>query len=482
MTEEVPTLSDVRILKPQVGDSLTADNNYTIEWSNPEIIESMDLFFTIDSGKTWLQIIYKKKYVTGKYEWKVPNITSDNCMIKIIAYENNRSYEIVSKGLFSTKIKDWPLGQVKLLKPNGGETFYANTSDTIKWSHPEAASNVDISYSTNYGSNWASIISNVNILTGNYLWNVPNIISENVKVKIVVEADGYKRELISEKYFSIKLKSAINIINPKGNQIYNNPSQIEIEWEGGSEVDKYKIYYSKYYEDLGTSLISSKWFLIDDNISGDKKSYNWNVPKLYNNKVAIKIISETEGRELEVISKPFSVYHDEVLDNEKQYQEKYSVGNKWVYFEKKNYSWEDDEYYIVNEVIGDKVENGIKYYNVLHKVFKDSVIISNSWVADRENYSPIFVMQNESYTNNSVWGYYFASVYDINEMVFSNQQIVKQYYWKIAESGNSEGKYKRGKDIGIFYYYSLSEGNILQKDLVGAYIDGVLYGDTTIVR
>jgi hypothetical protein len=67
-------------------------------------------------------------------------------------------------------------------------------------------------------------------------------------------------------------------------------------------------------------------------------------------------------------------------------------------------------------------------------------------------------------------------------MVFSNQQIVKQYYWKIAESGNSEGKYKRGKDIGIFYYYSLSEGNILQKDLVGAYIDGVLYGDTTIVR
>ena len=62
---------------------------------------------------------------------------------------------------------------VTVIQPNGGETFPVGSTQTIRWSAPAQATKFNLAYSTNNGSTWRSIASNV---TGSsYDWQVPRL-------------------------------------------------------------------------------------------------------------------------------------------------------------------------------------------------------------------------------------------------------------------------------------------------------------------
>ncbi len=369
------------------------------------------------------------------------------------------------------------LSDVKILHPNGGEKFIGMEQDTITWSNPETIESMGLYYTIDNGKKWTALANNVNIPSGEFVWTIPDQSSNEVKIKLLAFSENLSKEITSDSYFLIE-KRVVKIFQPIDFKIYSLPGIVNIKWSSNVLVNKFELYYSKFGDG------KEPWILISDNISPNTNEYLWTLPSIYSNRVNLKVIGVySENIKIEGTSDTVFAIHDaSVLEEEREYQAKFGIGNKWVYLETKGHQWDDDEgYYIIQEVIGDKLENGIKYYNILKQVIKDSITSTNNWVADRENYSPAFVMQNESYTERS-WRYYYSSCYDYNEIVFSNQQKVKEYYWEVAESGNAKSKYKRGKDLGIFYYYYMSEGYMVQKDLVGAYIDGVLYGDTTTVN
>jgi len=267
-----------------------------------------------------------------------------------------------------------------------------------------------------------------------------------------------------------------------GLEIYNVPGIVNIKWKSNAEVEKYELYYSKFGADA--SVIDS-WILVNDNIDPNTNEYIWTLPSMYSNQVSLKVVGiYSDSYKVERISDTvFAIHDDNVLAEEREYQEKLGLGNKWVYqVTRRVWLTSEKEYYnITKEVIDSKVENGIKFYEVLEKTIKDSISFSSSWVIDRENYSPSYVMQDgDSYTERS-WRYYYASCKEYYDVILSNQQKIKEYFWEVSESGMANSTHKRAKDIGIFYYYYYSEGYLLQKDLVGVYIDGVLMGDTTTV-
>ena len=52
ITENEPSsLSDVKILYPSGGEKFFGSELVTIRWSNPETIESLGLYYTIDNEK-----------------------------------------------------------------------------------------------------------------------------------------------------------------------------------------------------------------------------------------------------------------------------------------------------------------------------------------------------------------------------------------------------------------------------------------------
>ena len=62
---------------------------------------------------------------------------------------------------------------VTVTRPNGGETLPMGSPYTIRWSAPAQATKFNLAYSTNNGSTWKSIASNV---TGSsYIWQVPSL-------------------------------------------------------------------------------------------------------------------------------------------------------------------------------------------------------------------------------------------------------------------------------------------------------------------
>jgi GDSL-like Lipase/Acylhydrolase len=94
---------------------------------------------------------------------------------------------------------------LKLISPNGGEMWEANSDQIIKWQSSNI-SRVKIEYSFSGGLAWHTIVSSADASVGHYSWNVPNVQISEVLVKI---SDFSNSEIfdISSNQFKIFIKS-----------------------------------------------------------------------------------------------------------------------------------------------------------------------------------------------------------------------------------------------------------------------------------
>ncbi len=77
---------------------------------------------------------------------------------------------------------------IEITSPNGNEVFTAGEIKKIMWNDYVGFNNVDLFYSTNYGSSFIPIASGVSAKNGFYDWAVPNgINSDNCIVKVVAQ-------------------------------------------------------------------------------------------------------------------------------------------------------------------------------------------------------------------------------------------------------------------------------------------------------
>ena len=79
---------------------------------------------------------------------------------------------------------------VQVILPNGGEMISQNSQYTIQWTASDNVSlktnPINIYYSINNGSSWELIVAAISN-SGSYLWTVPNIIANYVKIRISAE-------------------------------------------------------------------------------------------------------------------------------------------------------------------------------------------------------------------------------------------------------------------------------------------------------
>jgi len=467
-TEQL-SLSDVKILNPSKGEQFYGGNLDTIKWSYPGIIEKVSLYYSTDNGASWVNIIKNANIPSGEYIWEVPNVSSDNAKIKLTVMSKNNRLNIFQDIVFLKS-----LFLIEILKPANGEIYYSISVDTIKWSDPEIIEKVNLYYTTDNGVSWVNIIENVNIQSGEYIWEVPNVSSNNAKIKLTAVSKNNRQNIFQ----SFVIQNGLILTEPKSLDVYYNPENITIRWQSHSNFTTYELFYSKFNVNR-----SSNWNLIADNIDGTRNEYNWSDPNIYSNEVKLKLVAVNSIGLIEEYSDTvFTIDCDSVLFKERQYHWKLGISNKWIYYITKDNVWtnSEEEYYFVQEVIDSKIEDGIKYYNLLQKTLDNSIKITNSWVADRVYYSPTVVMQNgDSYNLGTVGDYNFwKSCKEYVETVFNTQQKIKEYKTGDAYSNSSK---KYAKDLGRYYYNKMVEGNMTKSILKGAYIDGVVYGDTSVI-
>lgn len=94
-------LSKVKILTPKAGDTLIGWDIDTISWSYKEIVETIDLHYSIDEGNSWKQIVSNAEIPSGKFSWLVPNINTQGCKIMLTVNAGLNTRVIESEGTFS---------------------------------------------------------------------------------------------------------------------------------------------------------------------------------------------------------------------------------------------------------------------------------------------------------------------------------------------------------------------------------------------
>ncbi len=91
---------------------------------------------------------------------------------------------------------------VRIIKPNGGENLQQNESYQIEWISTSSIANIDISFSADDFASDVNIITTDFVNSGNFNWNVPEIYSTALKIK-VSNSDNSNVFDISDSNFSI---------------------------------------------------------------------------------------------------------------------------------------------------------------------------------------------------------------------------------------------------------------------------------------
>ncbi len=278
------TIGDITITSPTSGTEWQAGKQYTISWTANNL-NNVSIKYSLDNGVSWNTIISSFSASSGSYSWTLPTgISSAQALIKLQSTSDTTVY--LTSNLFT--IKD-----VNVTSPNGGEFLFAGQQTQITWQVGQIDT-VNLYYSTNGGSNWGQIATNIAATTGSYNWTPQsNIVSSNVFVK-VEDASNSSIYDISDNSFSI---GQISITAPTSSSVLQVGRQFNITWTSNN-ISTITAYYST---DDGATWAGT----IFSNLDAALSSYTWTVPDIAGQNTRIKIVANSGNTSVE--SQKFTV-------------------------------------------------------------------------------------------------------------------------------------------------------------------------------
>lgn len=92
----------MNVTSPGSGDELEGGSTETVTWTATDNVGvvSRAIYFSSDNGSTWTEVDSAAGN-TGSFQWDVPNISADNCLIKIFAYDAAGNVGNDESGTFS---------------------------------------------------------------------------------------------------------------------------------------------------------------------------------------------------------------------------------------------------------------------------------------------------------------------------------------------------------------------------------------------
>jgi hypothetical protein len=125
--------------------------------------------------------------------WSWDNDHGGDCTIVNVYDMNDNGYnEIVVGGAGKTSL--FEMEAVRLLRPNGGETFQPDSQQRIRWSkfYPPRCDSLSLFYSTDNGRTYTLFANGISASDTSYLWTVPNVNSDSCKIKIIAYGPGWQ--------------------------------------------------------------------------------------------------------------------------------------------------------------------------------------------------------------------------------------------------------------------------------------------------
>ncbi|MFH0733773.1 MAG: T9SS type A sorting domain-containing protein [bacterium] len=260
------SIAELSLTYPNGGEGFLPGTPINITWTSTNITG-----VTIDYSvvpNVWINIVSNISAALGSYAWVIPNQPSSSVQIRITATENSELFDICDR--------NFKIGSVVVLSPNGNEIYQAGINKEIRWNASSGVDRVNIDLTTNNGTSWINVISNYLAGSGKYVWTVTNAPSANAKIR-VSDFDYPNISDMSENPFSIK---NISVIYPNGGNFFLVDSTVEITWQPYN-IANVKLEYST---DHGVF-----WNPIINSVPSVPSKYLWNVPNQPSDRVLIRI-------------------------------------------------------------------------------------------------------------------------------------------------------------------------------------------------
>ncbi len=283
------------VTSPNGGEELIGCNSHNITWTKPgSCITRFRIEYSIDNGATWVLLATPNNSGTGNTQtqnWNIPNgINTANALVRVLDFYNTSVFD-VSDAVFTIN----PSNDITVTSPNGGEVFTALTTATITWTNlPSVTGLYTIFYSTNGGSGWTTIASNI---SGNaYVWNVPNVPSTNCLIRVRDSGNSCKIDE-SDAVFTIEPPLPV-LLSPNGGEELNAGCATNITWVPAVFYSSVRVDYSP---DGGLT-----WINISSGAS-NTGTLSWTPPYVFSNNYLIKVANSSNVLIADISDAPFTV-------------------------------------------------------------------------------------------------------------------------------------------------------------------------------
>jgi hypothetical protein len=300
----------VELIYPNGGESFGTGTGQYIEWATTGVLQ-LKVQYTSNNGTSWNDI---GTFPAGNNycNWIAPDAPTAQTRIRAWNIESPVNRDS-SAAVFSTfqlpasnpgKYLGGPgdgynmcpnrPDTIRVSTPNGGEVFNPTAIANISWTYRHV-DNVKIEYSTNNGSSWNLIVSNIPASQLNYNWTIPNTPSNQCRIKITSLLNGVFD--ISDAAFTIN-SAFVNVIYPNGGESFGLGTGQYIEWASNS-VNTVKLEYSA---DNGSS-----WTLIGTAPAANNY-VNWITPAPITSQCLIRITDNDNAALSDISDAAFNLF------------------------------------------------------------------------------------------------------------------------------------------------------------------------------
>ncbi|NBV13584.1 MAG: T9SS C-terminal target domain-containing protein [Sphingobacteriia bacterium] len=267
------------VYSPNGGEVFESGGAMSIRWDYASA-NTVQIAFSTDNGSTWANVGTAPGNASF-YNWtSITTANSTNCRIKVFDISqplytdiSNASFTVlpapsVLSGKFSGGSYDGYIAgisgnPVQVNSPNGGEIFMVGGTMSIRWNY-SSLNNVQISYSTDNGSNFSSAIATVSASSGFYNWtSIANAPGPNWKIRVVdavTPSIGDTSDLVFtviadpgtnvSKYsggsydgYSSVMTNPLRVLSPNGGEVFEVGGAMSIRWDYAS-LNNISIAYS----------------------------------------------------------------------------------------------------------------------------------------------------------------------------------------------------------------------------------------------
>lgn len=287
----------------------------------------------------------------------------------------------------------------------------------------------------------------------------------------------------------------INLTFPKGGEeLILSEIPVTIEWSSNN-VQKVNLFYSTF--------IDTSWILIADSINSEQGSYNWDLPYIISDNYNLKITDCDNDNVFDITDNPFSIIVEQnIIEVIKYYP--LNIGNKWVYkvrFRQTVFPpLIDTTYFFKREVIADTTTGDgkvyyiieeIVYYNNNIKTYYENIDLKTGNIYRRyinNEFEEVLIDSllakvgdqfiSHRFTNQNS-NYYMYTEFLSTEFVeyFGTVRITKKFRELDTFAFYD---YFLVENIGLGNFYHMLDVASQEGNLVGCFIEGIVYGDTTI--